>query len=625
MLCRQGQSGLVNCSRLRETFLMKVVHPEWRRWNFGAEILLNAFQYLKYAPYRLFMNDDGTNQCWDEMATSSWWWDIQEVLPNGATVAPVILASDKTQLTVFSGDKQAWPTMLVGYLPVTKLECFTEKRRSNVGYQLFHQCMESLLEPLKMPGKIGLAMTLYPILVAYIANFPEQCLVACCMESRCPRCLVKHDERGSSAWSDPRNHKRTVKLLKQRTEGLKSKVFVSQGLRPVKLFWANLPHTDIFQCFTPDIHHQLHKGIFKDHFVAWCTEAVDGGSDEVNHCFKSMTKHTSLRHFNKGISLVSQWTGNKYKNMEKIFLGVIAGTMDEWVIQAVQAVVDFISYARFEVHTENSLERIDRAWSAIHENKKIFLELHIHENFNIPKFHSLIHYVSTVRSHGTLDEHLHIDFTKVPFRAGEGIIDSEEDSEDDDEDDAKPKRKQRLGGLASLASCSYEVVKIPGYGNVSMDTLVNKFGASDSVSDFIWYLEEFLLQHSLPIPSPALHNVPFGVFKRLSVMLPQIPQASDLMDLRDTIRMTLPEPSQARRKAVPAQFDTVLAFEKAGLTAFSDPSNPLKGLSVAQVRAIFQLPQEYSQFDTPLAYVEWYTPLQSYVPSLGMYQISRSF
>jgi Plavaka transposase len=34
-------------------------------------------QYMKYAPYRLYMNDDGTEQSWDEMATGSWWWDIQ--------------------------------------------------------------------------------------------------------------------------------------------------------------------------------------------------------------------------------------------------------------------------------------------------------------------------------------------------------------------------------------------------------------------------------------------------------------------------------------------------------------------------------------------------------------------
>jgi hypothetical protein len=49
-----------------------------------------------------------------------------------------------------------------------------------------------------------------------------------------------------------------------------------------------------------------------------------------------------------------------------------------------------------------------------------------------------------------------------------------------------------------------------------------------------------------------------------------------------------------------------------------------KDLSVAQVRVIFQLPPEYGRFDIPLAYVEWYTPLQSFVPSLGMYQVTCS-
>src|SRR5258708_3689674 len=138
-----------------------------------------------------------------------------------------------------------------------------------------------------------------------------------------------------------------------------------------------------------------------------------------------MTRDPPHHHLKQGICLVSQWTGNEFKKMEKAFLGVIVGGVDEQVIQAVRGVVDFISYAHFETHTESSLERMDRAWSAIHENKLIFVELGVCKKFNIPKFHSLIHYVSAIRSHGTLDsyntetpERLHIDFVKAPFRAG---------------------------------------------------------------------------------------------------------------------------------------------------------------------------------------------------------------
>ena len=37
---------------------------------------------------------------------------MQECLPYGATVLPIILASDSTQLTGFSGDKAAWPVYI---------------------------------------------------------------------------------------------------------------------------------------------------------------------------------------------------------------------------------------------------------------------------------------------------------------------------------------------------------------------------------------------------------------------------------------------------------------------------------------------------------------------------------
>ena len=178
--------------------------------------------------------------------------------------------------------------------------------------------------------------------------------------------------------------------------------------------------------------------------------------------------------------------------------------------------VDFISYACFEVHIEQSLERMDRAWSAIHENKAVFLELNIREHFNIPKFHSLIHYISSICTHETLDgyntkspEHLHINFAKVPFRAGNkwdytaqmatwmsrheavwhydsflnwakgnGIIERAGGGDNDNE--AEANRNQHKEDDVEVTGChGYKVAKRPGYGNVTVDTLKNDFHATN--------------------------------------------------------------------------------------------------------------------------------------------------
>ena len=54
--------------------------------------------YMKYAPYHLYMSDDGTNQCWDEMATGSWWWDIQ-VRSRGTQLAKLMMKNTVGSLT----------------------------------------------------------------------------------------------------------------------------------------------------------------------------------------------------------------------------------------------------------------------------------------------------------------------------------------------------------------------------------------------------------------------------------------------------------------------------------------------------------------------------------------------
>ncbi len=117
-----------------------------------------------------------------------------------------------------------------------------------------------------------------------------------------------------------------LETLDAHHQGRDPVAFEKDGLRAVyNPFWRHLPFCNIFACFTPDLLHQLHKGVFKDHLVKWCTDIVS--EDEIDAQFKAMTSFAGLRHFKKGISSVSQWTGTEHKEMEKVFVGVLAGAI----------------------------------------------------------------------------------------------------------------------------------------------------------------------------------------------------------------------------------------------------------------------------------------------------------
>ena len=219
-----------------------------------------------------------------------------------------------------------------GYLPVAEIECYKESTHSLAGY---HYCMSKILFPIVKVSKEGVEMTcadgfvhlIFPILATYVANFPKQCLVSCCMENWCPQCVVSPNDRGSPIESPLCNVDSTLKTLQQHQKCYNPPDFETHGLWPVyQSFWHNLPHCDIFSCFTPDLLHQLHKGIFKDHLVSWCTSLI--GKMQLDTCFKAMTNFLGLQHFKNGILSVTQWTGTEHKEMEKVFIGVMAGAVN---------------------------------------------------------------------------------------------------------------------------------------------------------------------------------------------------------------------------------------------------------------------------------------------------------
>ncbi|KAJ7369103.1 hypothetical protein DFH08DRAFT_675881, partial [Mycena albidolilacea] len=257
---------------------------------------------------------------------------------------------------------------------------------------------------------------------AYVADFPEQCLVACCKENRCPRCLVSHLNRGDNILHCLLcDEALTLATLDNHRNRWDTPAFEEDGLHAVyKPFWAALPHTDIFASFTPDLLHQLHKGVFKDHLISWCTKIV--GAEELNRHFKAMNAFAGLWHFKKGISTVSQWTGRENKQMQCVFLGMLAGAVSAKILTVVKSLINFIYYTQLQSHTARTLDAMQAALNTFHAHKQVFVDLNIWKHFNIPKFHSLQHYVDGICHLGSANgyntespERLHINFAKKVY------------------------------------------------------------------------------------------------------------------------------------------------------------------------------------------------------------------
>ncbi|KAG2362143.1 hypothetical protein BDR07DRAFT_1451311 [Suillus spraguei] len=463
-------------------------------------------------------------------------------LPKGATITPIILASDKTCLSQFWGDKSAYPV----YLSIGNIA----KEKWQQTYRLFHHCMSLLLQPLISAGE-----DVYPILVAYVADFPEQCLVACCKQNCCPKCL------------------------------------------------ANLLHSDIFPAFTPNLLHQLHKGIFKDHLVKWCLDIV--GEEEMDAQFKTMPDYPSLQHFKKGISSVKQWTGTEHKEMHLML--VVA-----------QAILDFSYYAQLQVHTAESLNGLESALAIFlfHANKDILQELDIRKHFNISKLHQLSHYAHK------LPERLHIDFAKEDYCASNKhdyeeqmvlwlqrqeavflcgsylnwLLEQSQSTSSEHRYDSG--LDSETEGPGSVPQVVHVLAKMPAYPQRSVQHLITAHGATM----FLPALEFFLHNH-MPhsIINPGLQDCFSELPRQWRVRAtPEVP------------------PGHGQKPGSPAKFD--MALTSNGIWTCT--------LEVAQVRVIFTLPHQFGLCEgipgEAPAYIEWFRPLREPDPFSGLHQVSCS-
>ncbi|KAM6496730.1 hypothetical protein JOM56_007203 [Amanita muscaria] len=615
---------------------------------------------LKHRPERHYIKEgDKKMRVFHDMQTGNWWWEMQNVLEArkpGATIVPVLLSSDRTQVTSF-GSKAAYPVyltignlpkeirrkpscrgqILLAYLPASKLKHVSHQAsRRRMVTNLFHFSMQHLLQPLETAGIEGVVMKdgygtarrIHPILAVYIGDYPEQVLVTCTKTGRCPKCDIERGHLGLYPLQSQRRNMAMVKdalCLANGNPRMYESACKAAGIKPVYTpFWSHLPFVNIFQAITPDILHQLHQGVFK-HILGWLKQAF--GNAEIDaRCQRTVPNH-HIRVFSGGISGLSRVTGKEHDQVCRIILGIISdihlpnGFNSARLLRFVRAFLDFLFLAQLPVHSTTTLHLLAEALDRFHENKSILLHLEIRENFEIPKVHACAHYISSIKLYGTTDnyntqntERLHIDLAKDAYRS----------TNNKDEYpqmtlwlERREKIQQRIMYIHQHEQRSIKLTKRPsafGYGATFFRDAFARFIAGWHNPD----LTRAQLEHesmNIIIPFTAV-----SVYHCLKFTNVGFSETEDSLHVYPVRRKKNGRTDDARFDAALVRIGVIGAT---GIHAFR----------VAQVRVIFSISQAartYLKSSRPLpqylAYVEWFTCFrQEPERNTGMFKIARSF
>ncbi|KAI6010124.1 hypothetical protein EDC04DRAFT_2581204 [Pisolithus marmoratus] len=364
--------------------------------------------HISFVPRKVWTSAAKTCHMYNEWLSGDRAWSIQV---RGATLLGVVLSSDKTNISVMSGNRMAHPLLislanidahlcskssahaylLLTLLPIAKFTHKTTHIHSLLQDQLVHQALNVVLSPLKTAASVGVMMSDPKGNLHYSTTLAA-------IHSTC------------SQYS-PTDYKNFLKAMRR---------FQLNGV--IEPCWNSWTLSDPSIFLTPEVLHHFHW-MFWDHDVKWCIDVT--GAAKLDFCFSIIQTLVGYWAFSKGISRLKQVTGHDHHAVQHYIIATVAGSVPCKFLTAIHALLDFCYLAQVLSFTTWSLEKVASSLQEFHDHKEAIMSEGIRVDWQIPKLELLQSVVLSIRQSGAvmqwsadITEHAHVKEIKVPARAG---------------------------------------------------------------------------------------------------------------------------------------------------------------------------------------------------------------
>ncbi|KIO01513.1 hypothetical protein M404DRAFT_16208 [Pisolithus tinctorius Marx 270] len=439
-------------------------------WRDGLKVIEHLFSNPVFAhcidlsPYREFeATDQGQQRVYGEFMSADHTWSTQDSLLPGHSFLGVIGASDKTPLTIGTGNKEMHPLLLsianihasvcmkatshsfalAAYLPIPKFRNVPQAIQAVLSVHVYHFAISIVMKNLVIANRDGKVMSdpmgnlrvIHTPLVSWIADYPEQLLIACVSSKNSLISLATAEQFGDTICQPLRVHQHTLQGIRDAVAihdpcdiTAFHKVCLTKHLNGVvEPFWKVWGDACPSRFLTPEALHQWHKFYF-DHCLRWVINIVRG--EEVDRHLAALQPRIGTRHWANGISKLKQCTGHEHRDLEKVLPAVAAGALPDDVLCALRAITEFIFLAQSLFHYDETIHALNEALREFHHYKSSILTAHGRvgtngplDHFQIPKLELAQHIAQSVREMGApyqwssdITECCHITHVKVPYR-----------------------------------------------------------------------------------------------------------------------------------------------------------------------------------------------------------------